>query len=65
MSSVCLARATLSSRLLETASADSTRQLMCLGAWSRMGYVKDQDIKAVTSTEPELDDTGRGDDYEW
>jgi len=30
-----------------------------------MGYVKDQDIKAVTSTEPEIEDTSLGDDYEW
>ena len=26
----------------------STRALMCLGAWSLKGYVKDIDIKAVT-----------------
>ena len=35
-------------------SAQSTQRLMCLGAWSQMGYVKDQDIKAITSFEPEL-----------
>ena len=46
-------------------SADLTWRLMCLGAWSRMGYIKDQDIKAVTSTEPELKDTGRGNEFEW
>jgi hAT family C-terminal dimerisation region len=28
-------------------SAQSTRALMCLGAWSRMGLVKDRDIMAV------------------
>jgi hypothetical protein len=30
-------------------SVQSTRALMCLGAWSLMGYVKDIDIKAVTA----------------
>jgi hypothetical protein len=46
-------------------SADSTRQLMCLGAWSRMGYIKDRDIRAVTSTEPELEDTSLESEYDW
>ena len=26
-----------------------TRALMCVGAWSLMGYVKDSDITAVTA----------------
>lgn len=43
-------------------SAQSTRRLMCLGAWSQMGYVKGQDIKVVTSSEPELKATGH---IEW
>ena len=30
-----------------------------------MGYVKDQNIKAVIFTEPELQDTGQGTQYEW
>jgi hypothetical protein len=30
-----------------------------------MGYIKDQDIRAVTSMEPELGDTGQGNEYEW
>jgi hypothetical protein len=29
-------------------SVQSTRALMCLGAWSLMGYVKDRDLKEVT-----------------
>ena len=29
-------------------SAQTTRALMCLGTWSLMGYIKDNDIKAVT-----------------
>lgn len=34
-------------------SVQSTRALMCLGIWSKMGYVKDSDIKAVVIN-PEL-----------
>jgi len=26
----------------------STRALLCLGIWSKMGYVKDKDVKAAT-----------------
>jgi hypothetical protein len=29
-------------------SVQSTRALICLGAWSLAGYVKDVDLKAVT-----------------
>jgi hypothetical protein len=29
-------------------SVQSTRALMCVGAWSLRGFVKDSDIKAVT-----------------
>jgi len=36
---------------------ESTQQLMCLGAWSKMGYVENRDIRAVTSIEPEIEDT--------
>ena len=32
-------------------SAQSTRALMCVGAWSELGYVKDEDIKAITMQE--------------
>ena len=32
-------------------SAQSTHALMCIGAWSELGYVKDDDIKAVTMHE--------------
>ena len=34
-------------------SVQSTHALMCLGIWSKMGYVKDSDIKAVVIN-PEL-----------
>src|ERR1700694_5571376 len=42
-------------------SVQSTRALLCLGAWSRMGLVKDKDIMQVAKLpdvkgcEPELD----------
>jgi hypothetical protein len=30
-------------------SVQSTRALMCLGVWSRLGYVKDSDIRAAVA----------------
>src|SRR6202522_3437112 len=41
-------------------SVQSTRPLICLGAWSLMGYVKDSDVKAVTV----LPDLKEGEDEE-
>jgi hypothetical protein len=35
------------SHLRSRLSVQSTRALMCLGVWSRLGYVNDTDIKAV------------------
>ena len=35
-------------------SAESTRALLCVGEWSRLGLVADEDVLAVTST-PEKD----------
>ena len=35
-------------------SVQSTHALLCLGVWSSMGYVKDNDIKAVAVL-PEVD----------
>jgi len=29
-------------------SVQSTRALLCLGVWSAMGYVRNEDIKAAT-----------------
>lgn len=43
----------LLSHLRNRLSVQSTRALMCLGAWSLMGYVRDSDVKAVTML-PEL-----------
>ena len=35
-------------------SVQSTRALMCLGNWSRLGYVRDKDVLAVTM-KPDLE----------
>ena len=35
------------SHLRSRLSVQTMRALMCLGAWSRLGFVKDRDIKAV------------------
>jgi hypothetical protein len=45
----------LLSHLRNRLSVQSTRTLMCLGAWSLMGYVRDSDVKAVTML-PDLED---------
>ena len=45
----------LLSHLHNRLSVQSTRALMCLGAWSLMGYVRDSDVKAVTML-PDLED---------
>jgi hAT family C-terminal dimerisation region len=29
-------------------SVQTTRALMCVGAWSRLGLIKDRDVRAVT-----------------
>lgn len=45
------------SHLRSRLSVQSTRALMCLGEWSRMGLVKDNDVRAATSmTLPEVGD---------
>ena len=36
-------------------SAQSTCALLCLGQWSKLGLVKDNDLHNVTSGEPESD----------
>jgi hypothetical protein len=37
----------LLSHLHSRLSVQSTRALMCVGAWSLMGYVKNNDVRAV------------------
>jgi hypothetical protein len=44
----------LLSHIRNRLSSQSTRALMCLGSWSRLGFVKDKDIFAVT-VEPEVE----------
>jgi hypothetical protein len=41
----------LLSHIRNRLSVQSTRALMCLGVWSLQGYVRDNDIKAVTALE--------------
>ena len=36
-------------------SVQSTRALMCLGAWSRLGYIKDEDVNMVTADADVID----------
>lgn len=38
----------LLSHIRNRLSVQSTRALLCLRVWSKMGYVKDKDLKAVT-----------------
>lgn len=42
-------------------SAESTRALLCVGEWSRLGLVADEDVLAVTSA-PEKDGEESTDD---
>jgi hypothetical protein len=49
------------SHLRNRLSVQSTCALMCLGAWSLRGYVKDSDIKAIV-TLPELPVDAKEDD---
>ena len=34
----------------------SIRALMCLGVWSRLGFITDSDVKAAVIVLPELND---------
>jgi hypothetical protein len=49
------------SHLRSRLSVQSTRALMCLGAWSHLGFVKDSDIKAVVRL-PEIPASMKEDD---
>lgn len=42
------------SHLRSRLSVQSTRALICVGAWSKLGYVRDRDVRAVTML-PEVD----------
>jgi hypothetical protein len=43
------------SHLRNQLSVQSTRALLCLGVWSKLGFVEDNDVKSVTSL-PDLKD---------
>jgi hypothetical protein len=49
------------SHLRSRLSVQSTRALMCLGAWSALGFVSDSDIKAVVRL-PEIPADTKEDD---
>ena len=51
----------LLSHIRSRLSVQSTRALMCLGVWSKLGFVSDSDLKAVVVALPEL----REDDGEY
>lgn len=45
-------------------SAQSTRALMCLGYWSKLGFVSLEDLKAVASLpDAKADETWSDDDW--
>lgn len=44
----------LLSHLRSRLSVQSTRALMCVGVWSKLGYVEDGDIKEVVTHTPPL-----------
>jgi hypothetical protein len=52
----------LLSHIRSRLSVQSTRALMCLGVWSKLGFVTDSDLKAAVVALPELrdDDTTLG-----
>ena len=45
-------------------SVQSTRALMCVGAWSLLGFVKDKDVIAAT-TLPEIEGDEEEPDNNW
>jgi hypothetical protein len=46
----------LLSHIRSRLSVQSTRALMCLGVWSKLGFITDSDVKAVVLTLPELNE---------
>ncbi|KAF7795824.1 hypothetical protein EIP86_006991 [Pleurotus ostreatoroseus] len=45
-------RGRLLSHVRNRTSAESARALLCVGEWTRLGLVKDEDIKAATRLPP-------------
>jgi hypothetical protein len=46
-------------------SAQSTRALLCLGYWSKMGFIKSDDLKAAASLPDANNDEEWSDDDDW
>ena len=46
----------LLSHVCSRLSVQSTHALMCLGVWSKLGFVMDSDVKVVVLTLPELNE---------
>jgi hypothetical protein len=46
----------LLSHIRSRLSVQSTRALMCLGVWSKLGFITDSDVKAAVLTLPELNE---------
>ncbi|KIM68770.1 hypothetical protein SCLCIDRAFT_105098, partial [Scleroderma citrinum Foug A] len=44
-------------------SAQSTRALLCLGSWSQLGFVKNEDIKKVVRSNAEDEESADEDIY--
>jgi hypothetical protein len=53
----------LLSHIRNRLSVQSTRALLCLGIWSKMGYVRDKDVKAATVL-PEVGSDEEDDDLD-
>ena len=47
----------LLSHIRSRLSVQSTRALMCLEVWSKLGYVTDSDVKVVVLTLPEINES--------
>ena len=54
----------LLSHIRNRLSAQSTRALLCLGAWSKLGYVDQDDLKAASSL-PDVGVDETWSDDEW
>ena len=46
----------LLSHICSWLSVQSTCALMCLGVWSKLGYITDSDVKVVVLTLPEINE---------
>ena len=54
----------LISHIRNRLSAQSTRALLCLGYWSKMGFIKSDDLKAAASL-PDAEKNEEWSDDDW